>query len=449
MTWSVVPSEYWRERGGNFTTLPQYFKESGYRTLAVGKIFHPGDASGDNDIKYSWSAESLPYDGNGNKCPTGGAFFAPMHEEENVLGGGPAMIPNESNSDSNLPVCADATLQRIASQRADGTDTRPFFLNVGFHKPHIPWNVPQKYYDLYPLDRVELAVNQAPPTDVPTVAMQNVLSGYWSDAFTDFGALRANGTITKVAPADNTTLDPYWQRRARQAYWAALSYTDENIGSVVAAMKKHGFWESTIVVLWGDHGYQLGENDQWEKQANFEQATRIPVMIRVPGAKGNGRHTSAIWEAVDLLPTLADLAMGSVPPACPSTLAASRATMLCTDGKSAAALLDAPETSGGAAFSQITRGALVNGMHANKPEEVYMGYSVRTPSWRYTEWVKFDNTTGIADWSTLYGQELYSEVAGEQCRFDQDHTNIASDPANAAVVDEHSAMLRSLPQLIV
>merc|ERR1719329_782060 len=116
-------------------------------------------------------------------------------------------------------------------------------------------------------------------------------------------------------------------------------------------------------------------------------------------------------------------------------LATSRATILCTDGKSAAALLDAPDNDWGvAAFSQITRGELFNGIHPNLPGEIYMGYSVRTPSWRYTEWVKFDNATGIADWTMLYGQELYAEVLGEQCRFDQDHTNVVSDPKHAAVV---------------
>lgn len=360
------------------------------------------------------------------------------------------MTPNEKNADSDLSPCVNATLQNIKSKRAKGSDTRPFFMNVGFHKPHIPWTVPQRYYDLYPLDKVHLPINLGLPIDVARIAPQCVLAGYWSDAFSDFGALRANGTITKVNPADNSTLDAYWQRRARQAYWAALSFTDENIGNVVAAMKEHAFWDNTVVVLWGDHGYQLGENDQWEKQSNFEQATRIPVMLRAPGAKGNGRHTSAIWEAVDLLPTLTDLAMGQVPPSCPSTLAESRSTMLCTDGKSAAPLLDDPEQDwSNVAFSQITRGALVNGMHANKPEEVYMGYSVRTGSWRYTEWVKFDNTTGIADFSKLYGQELYAEALGENCRFDQDHTNVVSDPANADVVAEHSKMLRSLPQIIV
>jgi len=344
------------------------------------------------------------------------------------------MTPNPHNADTDLPKCINATLQNIKTKRKHGSDTRPFFLNVGFHKPHIPWTVPQNYYDLYPLENVELPIHIAPPLHVPTVAMQDVLSGYWSDEFSDFHALRDNGTITKINPADNTTLDPYWQRRARQAYWAALSFTDENIGRVIAAMKEHGFWEDTIVVLWGDHGYQLGENDQWEKQSNFEQATRIPVMLRAPGAKGNGKHTSSLWEAVDLLPTLTDLAMGEVPPSCPSTLHDSRSTMFCTDGTSAAALLDPDQKGKKTAFSQITRGSLVNGMHGNRPEEVYMGYSVRTPSWRYTEWVKFNNKTGVADWSKLYGQELYVEAVGENCRFDQDHINVAADPGNAEVV---------------
>merc|ERR1712232_318584 len=103
MTWSVVPSEYWRERGGNFTTLPQYFKERGYRTLGVGKIFHAGDASGYDDVKYSWSAESLPYDGNGNKCPSGGEFFAAIDEGLTLAESKEAMTPSEKNADSNLP----------------------------------------------------------------------------------------------------------------------------------------------------------------------------------------------------------------------------------------------------------------------------------------------------------------------------------------------------------
>lgn len=362
------------------------------------------------------------------------------------------MSPVEDDPDTTLVHCANATLQNVRAKRDDGSDMRPMFMAVGFIRPHIPWTVPQRFYDKYPLDQVDLPIHMGPPVGVPTVAMQCVLSGYWSDSFTDFWALRENGTITDINPADNTTLDPYWQRRARQGYRAAISFTDENIGSIIATMKDHGFWDDSIVVMWGDHGYQMGENDQWEKQSNFEQALRIPLMIRAPGAKAHGTHTTGLWEAVDLLPTLTDLAMGDVPPPCPTTLDASRATTWCTDGRSAAPLLEDPSQPWKTmTFSQVPRGALVNGMHADVKtgEEVYMGYSVRTANWRYTEWVKFDNQTGIADWSTLYGQELYQEALGENCRFDQDHINVASDPGNVEVVADHSRMLRTLPQLLV
>ena len=119
-SWSVVPAEYWRERGGNFTTLPELFRDSGYLTLGVGKTFHPGAASGNSDSLYSWSAESLPYDGSGKQCPMAkalgaAAFAAPVRGgAQAISGGGLAMSPAPSNGDSNLPACANATLQRIA-----------------------------------------------------------------------------------------------------------------------------------------------------------------------------------------------------------------------------------------------------------------------------------------------------------------------------------------------
>ena len=131
-TWSVVPSEYWRERGGNFTTLTQHFVERGFLTLGMGKIFHPGAASGNNDVQYSWSPESLPYDGGGTSCPTGG----PDPEEvDSVLQpnamGGPAMTP-AANGDTALAGCGVRTINQLAAKRKSGADKRPFFLAVGF-----------------------------------------------------------------------------------------------------------------------------------------------------------------------------------------------------------------------------------------------------------------------------------------------------------------------------
>ena len=156
--------------------------------------------------------------------------------------------------------------------------------------------------------------------DVPSVAMNNILSGYWSNAFSDFGALRANGTITNTSSA-HTLADDYWQRRARQAYWAAVSFTDDMVGRIVAAAKAHSLWDEAAVVLYGDHGYQLGENDQWSKVSNFEQAVRIPLIARAPLSVAppglRGARTSALWEAVDLLPTVNTYMLFSVLPGIP------------------------------------------------------------------------------------------------------------------------------------
>lgn len=170
------------------------------------------------------------YDDQGSSCPTGGG---PVECGRNVtsVAEGNAMSPSY-NADVCLSVCANSTLHRMAARRASGADTRPFFFGVGFHKPHIPWTVPQEWYDLYPLDEIELAPSRLPPIGVPTVAMNDILNGYWADSFADFNTLRANGSITKGNPYDNSTLDDYWSRRARQAYWAATSFTDDNFGKV-------------------------------------------------------------------------------------------------------------------------------------------------------------------------------------------------------------------------
>jgi hypothetical protein len=116
------------------------------------------------------------------------------------------MSPAE-NFDDHLSVCANRTLHHISKMRKSGKDGRPFFFAVGFHKPHIPWNVPQEWYDRYPLDTIALAPNRLPPSGTPDVALNNILSGYWSDTFSDFGALRSNGTISGTNPWDESALD--------------------------------------------------------------------------------------------------------------------------------------------------------------------------------------------------------------------------------------------------
>lgn len=458
MTWSVVPSEYWRERGGNFTTLQQYFKEKGgYRVLGFGKIFHPGSASGNNDEQYSWSAETLPYDGVGKECPSGGDLGNGKGASHPLIGHGrAAMAPDETPADDNLAICANATLRRIAEDRSSGRDARPFFLNVGFHRPHIPWNVPQKFYDMYPIDSIELAPNRFLPESVPLVAMENILSGYWSSTFEEFATLRGNGSITADNPSDNTTLPDYWAKRTRQAYWAAVSYADDNIARVLAAAKEAGLYDNSIVLYLSDHGYALGDNAEWSKVTNFEHSAKIPFLLRVPGSGGNGKAgipqtTNTTIEAVDLMPTLAELAMGAPPPRCPSARDQSRKTLLCTDGKSVAGLFSsdstAPAPAPAAAFTQVPRGAMRQGMSGSVPAESYMGYTVRVAGWRYTEWRPFNNNTARANWTkeALVGTELYKHdplVEKGSCTWDYEKRNVESDTAHASIKATLAAMLQ-------
>lgn len=184
-------------------------------------------------------------------------------------------------------------------------------------------------------------------------------------------------------------------------------FTDDNFGQVVSAAKATGVYENAVTVVFGDHGYQLGDNSQWSKVTNFEQvsrnparehnfreelkplelqATRIPFMIRAPHAKRAGR-SGTFFEAVDLLPTTVELAMGLYVPACPRSIQQARSTWFCTDGTSwAAAVLDVESlavVANGSAYSQVPRGNLTFGEPGDVAGEAYMGYTLRQPGWRY------------------------------------------------------------------
>jgi arylsulfatase A-like enzyme len=202
--------------------------------------------------------------------------------------------------------------------------------------------------------------------------------GYW-DNFADMHRINR----TDFAGHDNTTIADVEQRRIRQAYRAALSFTDRNIGVVLAGLDSAGFGETTIVALWSDHGYQLGDNSQWAKHTNFEHATRIPFMLHLPPKLfPNFRpgRTTALVENVDLFPSLVELAMKETMPRCPAGNEESRHVEMCTEGLSFAPLLTqtapSPAQWKKAAFSQYSR-----------LNEAVMGYTARIHGFRYTEWL--------------------------------------------------------------
>ena len=364
---------YFRKVGGNFTTLPEYFKMNGYVSVGMGKIFHPGPASGFDD-PISWS---LPY------------FHAKTYGWETHKHSWLAVPDNETIDkplvDAQIADHAIETLKSLAPGAKTGG--KPFFVAVGFHKPHLPFVFPESMLQFYPADEVHLPPDPYCPRDMPEVAWYTP-SGLIR--YQDIGSLNFTGQINEQLPK--------WKiLELRRAYYSALSWTDSLVGRVIQELDKLGLADDTIISFWGDHGWQLGEHAEWCKQTNFELATHAPMMIHIPGLTDKGIVTEQLTEFVDLFPTLVEAAGLDQLTICPEN---SSAVALCREGESLFPLIrnsSAPWKH--AAFSQYPRDH--NGTNV-------MGYTMRTDQYRYTEWVDFSGPPHYKpDWSKQYGTELY------------------------------------------
>ena len=339
----------------NVVTLPQHFKKHGYHAAGFGKIFH-------NDDKASWSEPLFKSQRGENDYHTefGRQVLEWIKEDHRRLtyvwdlgdgitktkqpGGLPwesPVIPDNAVRDGQLADAAVAKLKELKD--------RPFFLAVGFHKPHLPFIAPKRYFDLYDRDAIEPATNPYPPKDAPKYATYN-----WND-------LRHYYGIPDVGPVSaGQACD------LKRAYYACVSFVDAQIGRVLAELDRLGLRDRTVVVLWGDHGWQLGEHGMWDKHSNFETSTRIPLIVRAPGYRPG--RTKALVESVDLYPTLCELAGLPLDKA--------------LEGHSFVQLLGKPNRKWkDAAFSQYRRVIPGYGKTARG-----MGYSMRTARYRYTEW---------------------------------------------------------------
>jgi uncharacterized sulfatase len=341
-------------------TLPRWFRTQGYATARCGKIFHLGVPTG---------LESMD-------DPEAWDFGTPFKDERpyppkrdsavNVSTGKKQGLPwtETTGGDDDL---VDGNFAKTAIEWLEKRDSlKPFFLAVGFHRPHLPLVAPAKYFDLYPFDTIKLPPEPADDeTDIPLPARNGSVPGY---------------TITTT---------PEQRRAAIRGYLAAVSFMDAQAGRVLDALKRLGLADDTIIVFAGDHGWHLGEHGLWHKRSLFEESARVPFMVFAPGAKGNGRRCAGLAELLDVFPTLCDLA--GVP--APGNL----------QGKSLLPLLDDPHsTLHEAAFTEARRGK----------EAEYWGRSVRTARWRYTEW------NGGRDGIELYDHDT---DPGE-------FTNLAIDP---------------------
>lgn len=441
-------SEYWRNTIPNASSLPQYFKERGYVTIGQGKVFHPGALSGDDDKAYSWSPEGLPYYAGKQKA-----------SKSDIIGNHPLGWAMYNVSDDSLMQdgdIADNAIKHLKGFKDQGGE-KPFFLAVGFHRPHMPEQCPVRYYDMYPLEKVDLPLNPAPPVGVPSVAVQTSQQHrHWLDLDTQTGPCVENFTAWS-----NATICRYPDEVAKQmrrAYRACTSFVDAQVGRVIQTLKGLGLFDNTVIVLWGDHGWHLGELNMWAKYSNFEAATRIPFVMHLAG-QVQGQRTSALVEANDIFPTVAEAAGLPVPPLCDSPGSTAKD---CVEGISAVPLWDKPLSWKTAAFSQYPRpysgfptpqSDLPQPFPADGPEAV-MGYAIRVNEFRYVEWVGFNHKTATPDWSHVYGRELYSHEASPvpDSTFNYENENLATDSKYEDIVKDLSSRLKKgwryeLPQI--
>lgn len=355
---SVVP---------DVVTLPQHFKNHGYFTQSIGKIFHGawetayvGNAFQDPE---SWSAKRWAASPQYYFSPEGMAeankVFATASPKALFLGEAvrdpdkadqwkdffvraqateAPDVPDDVPADGQIAQAAIKRMRTLASEE----NPPPFFLAVGFQKPHLPFVAPKKYWDLYDPETIPPVAVPNPPEGVPTFALS-------------VGANELNQYLPKTRGA----VSPDRTRHLRHGYAACVSYVDAQVGLLLDELSTLGIRDNTIVVLWSDHGYKLGDFGAWAKHTNFELDTRVPLIVSAPGLPQR-RRSEAVVELVDLHPTLSELAALPIHPG--------------ADGESFAESIRNPEAAGQvAAYSQYPRGG-------------YIGYSVRNATHRYTEW---------------------------------------------------------------
>ncbi|MFP4058336.1 MAG: sulfatase [Candidatus Brocadiia bacterium] len=366
-------------------TLPQHFRQNGYETVSLGKIYHHWND--DNGI--GWSVDAWhprgPWEGRGYRSE---AALEAMRRRDATdprkKGIGPpvddADVPDNGYRDG---ATADKAIQELRRLK-----DKPFFLAVGFLKPHLPFNAPKKYWDLYRRQDIQLPARRDWPDDMPRIAGMN------------WGELRQY-----VGIPSKGNLDEDQARELIHGYYACVSYMDAQVGRVLGELGRLGLDRNTIVVLWGDHGWKLGEYSAWCKHTNFELDTHAPLILSVPGQKTAGQSTPALVEFVDIYPTLCEAAGLPLPDH--------------LEGTSMRPLLEDPQRPWKtAAFSQYPRGQV-------------MGYTMRTDRYRYTAWIHRKTKKVVA-------RELYDHQAGPL-----ETVNLAGRPEHKATVEKLHAMLEA------
>jgi len=365
-----------RETQPDIVTLPQWFKNHGYHSVGIGKIFH-----GMLNDTLSWSEPWwIPFNFQENR----GYVLEVNKAIAKMNQGRGEAFEHADTSDASYPdgMIAARAIQKLSELK----DKQPFFLAVGFHKPHLPFAAPQSYWDLYNREEIELSGLLQPPLGAPEFAATN------------WGELRAYHGIPKNGPVSDTMA-----RKLIHGYRASISFMDAQLGKVLEQLRLLGLEKNTIIVLWGDHGWKLGEYGAWCKHTNYELDTRTVLMFSVPGMQEEGVSSNALVELIDVYPTLVDLAGLKDPDH--------------LQGRSLVPLIKDPTANGSSIVtSQYPRGQL-------------MGYSYRTQKYRLILWKDMDQN--------IVAREMYDHDTDPL-----ETKNIAEIPGNGVIVEEIINLLK-------
>ncbi|TWU04542.1 sulfatase [Stieleria varia] len=362
---------HFRDEVPEVVTLPQAFQNAGYFAARIGKIYHynvPASIGTDGfDDPPSWQHKVNPI--GRDKADEDKIFNAEPHRK--ISAALSWLAADGEDTEQTDGMIATEAIKLMRQKRSE-----PFFLAVGFFRPHTPYVAPKKYFDLYPADEMRLPFAPADDRDdIPTAAFAH------------------------NCPVPHYGLSEPVLRQAIQAYYASVSFIDAQVGRMLAALSELKLSDNTIVVLWSDHGYHLGEhNGVWQKRTLFEQSARAPLIIRQPRAAGNGTPCSRVVEFVDLYPTLASLAQVESP----DDLAGNDLSPLLSDP-----LMEWDNV----AVTQVLRPA------DDRLAEPVMGCSVRDERFRYTEWG-----------NGKHGVELYDHASDPM-----EFHNLAIEPDAASV----------------
>ena len=395
-----------RTRLPEVVTLPQQFKNHGYVTHPLHKVFDGRTVDQGHDAA-SWTVPYGPWEMAPGEKPAPGGYQDPATKArlaEALKQGKPASGPATEACDIPDNAYHDGGVAHTAAKRIRefSQKDQPFFLAVGFVKPHLPFIAPKKYWDLY--DRAALPL--APFRTLPDGSLHDL--AFYSNS----GELRAYSDVPKTGPISETQ-----QRELIHGYAACVSYIDAQVGLLMQTLADCGVADDTIICFWGDHGWHLGEHGHWGKLTNYEDAARAPLIISAPGVAG-GKRVTSLTEFLDVYPTLCKLA-GLPTPAH-------------LEGKSLVPLMRGEDvTLHQAALTQMSHGRGKNGT---------MGWSLRTPRYRYIEWRAADFSVD----KPVFGNHARATELYDYESDSLERENLAEKAEHAAVLKEHQALFDQL-----